>query len=213
MNHFDKSTFGSQPRFAIQSWQYPRGSNFNSMVDYIEWMFERRSRLLVIRIDLSFRAESRGQFDAEYARDCFQRLMNNRRSNRIFGDLIGYLWSMEYGPQRGFHYHCILCFDGHKRQQGCSIAHLIGQYWRDEISDGTGSYHCCNDDIADLESQNYPVGIGLIHRNDTTLVENMVWMATYLIKQAQEDEPQLRAVLPESLKGFRSFGRGEIRFQ
>lgn len=211
MIHFDKATLGTQERFANQSWQYKNNRNFDSLMDYINWMFDLRSRLLVVRIDLSFRAESRGQYDAEYARQCFQTFLHNMQSNQIFRDLIGYVWTMEYGADRGFHYHCIFCLDGHQRCKDISIGLQIGQYWRDTITQGEGYYYCCNNDIPELELHGLPVGIGMIHRSEAEKVENMAAMATYLIKQEEDNKPQLRAVLPESLKRFRTFGRGGMR--
>lgn len=211
MNHFDQSALSTQERFAIQSWQYQQDSNYHSLLNYIDWMFAQRSRLLVIRIDLSFRSEARGQYDAEYARDCFQKLLSSRRYHQIFSHLIGYVWAMEHGAERGFHYHCIFCFDGHERQKDMSIGYQIGQYWREVITQESGYFYCCNDDITDLGLQGYPIGIGMIHRNSQQEVENMVWMSTYLIKQAEAGEPQLQAVLPDSIKRFRTFGRGEMR--
>ena len=150
-----------------------------------------------------------GQYLAEHAREYFSKFMNNRRRNGIFKNEMGYIWSLEWAPDRGFHYHCIFFFDGHESQQDVTIGHRIGQYWRDAITQGTGYYHCCNDDKQRLEKHGYPVGIGMIHRDDQVVRENLVWMATYLLKEPEEGEVALHVVLPENLRRFRTFGHGE----
>lgn len=190
----------------IPLWNYTEDSNYQSLMTYIDQQFEKRSRLLVIRVDLGFSVGTQGQYDAELARECFARFMNNRRRNSIFYNEIGYAWAMEWAQDRGFHYHFIFLYDGHLSQQDVTIGHLIGQYWRNVITEGTGYYHCSNDDKFDLERRGYPVGIGMIHRNDVAKRANLRMIATYLLKEGIN----IRAVLPESSRRFRTFGHGEI---
>lgn len=188
------------------SWNYQEdSSNYQSLIGYVNRLFDKRSRLLVIRIDLSFSVGTRGQHDAEYARECFGRFMNNRRNNGIFENEEGYVWALEWAPERGFHYHCLFFFDGHKSQQDITIGHRIGQYWRDVIAQGTGYYYCSNDDKDELERRGWPVGIGMIHRDDQAKRAALLACSTYLLKEGES----LRTVLPESLRRFRAFGRGE----
>ena len=54
-------------------------------------------------------------------------------------------------------------------------------------------------------------GREVIHRDDCIVRENLAWSATYLLKEPNEGELPLQAVLPECLRGFRTFGHGEIR--
>ncbi|MDR3412241.1 MAG: inovirus-type Gp2 protein [Formivibrio sp.] len=211
MFNYTKETFSAQERFNVQSWDYQEDSNFTSLINYINWLFGKRSKLLVVRIDLSFRVGAQGQYDAEYARECFQRLLNNSRCNRIFKNKIGHIWGLEWGMDKGFHYHCIFLFDGHESNRDEPIGHLIGQYWRDAITGGTGYYRSCNDDKYNLARLGQPVGMGMVHRNDVVMRENLAWISTYLLKDVEKGEQQLRAVLPESLKRFRTFGHGEMR--
>lgn len=190
-------------------WNYQEGSNnHQSLVQYVNSLFEKRSRLLVIRIDLSFSVGAAGQYDAEHARECFGRFINNRRCNDIFKNEIGYVWALEWATERGFHYHCIFFFDGHESQQDITIGHRIGQYWRDIITQGMGYYHCSNNDKVKLEMRGLPVGIGMIHRDDQAKRTALLACSTYLLKEGMS----LRAVLPEYLRRFRTFGRGETRY-
>lgn len=188
------------------SWNYSEDSNYHSMRKYIDSLFSSKSRLLVVRVDLGFQANAIGQYDPCFARDCFQRFMNNRRRNQIFNAEVGYLWSLECGIDKGFHYHCIFFFDGHLRQQGSFIGNSIGRYWMNSITGGVGCYFCSNNNIDTLARQGCPIGIGMINRGDVVLRENLVMCATYLIKEAEGST--LHRSLPDTLKGFRTFGRG-----
>ncbi|SFN45168.1 Protein of unknown function [Formivibrio citricus] len=202
-----KFILSEQCQYAMQTWSFSDSNNLRSTMKYIDHLFQKRSRLLAIRIDLSFRAGTEGQYNAELAREYFSRFMNNRRNNSIFANEMGYIWAMEWGPERGFHYHCIFFYDGHASQQDITIGSRIGSYWINEITQGTGYFSCSNDNKSELERKGFPVGIGMIHRNDVGMRENLAWIATYLIK----NETNIRAVLPESLKRFRTFGHGEIK--
>ena len=210
MSSSNSTAIHSPSRPAVQSWRYVENHNFFSAVNYINHLFDLRARLLVIRIDLSFQHETQGQYDAEYARACFQRLLNNRRSNSIFRNLMGYIWVLEYGQERGFHYHCIFFYDGHYSQQDITISHRIGAYWRDAITQGAGCYYSCNDSKETLAKRGFPIGVGMIHRNNMQSREDLIWITTYLLKETEEDGTPLHTVLPESLRRFRSFGHGEI---
>lgn len=202
----NNEAYAYKQRLKAQSWEYAKDSNYHSMRTYIDNLFMHRSRLLVVRVDLGFCANTQGQYDAEYARECFQRFLNNRRRNQIFDAEVGYLWSLECGPDKGFHYHCIFFFDGHLRQHGSFIGREIGKYWKSAITAGEGHYSCSNDNIERLAQQGSPIGIGMIERNNPVQRENLVWAATYLIKDT--DESAMHRMLPDGLRGFRTFGRG-----
>lgn len=198
----------NQERFAsVQSWEYEEGNNYHSLMQYIDDLVNTYSRLLVIRIDLSFKEGSRGQYDVVYASECLRDLLNKSRRNSIFGNRVGYAWGLEFGTQRGFHYHFIFFYNGHKSQQDITIGHAIGAYWRDCITDGEGNYYCTNADTSGLERAGLPNGIGMIHRDNQEQVDCMRWMATYLIKIADDSGVSLKSVLPDGLR-VRTFDHG-----
>jgi hypothetical protein len=58
-----------------------------------------------------------------------------------------------------------------------------------------------------LAAQGFPVGIGMISRNDMQKRNNLLYVASYLVKI----DPLRQQALPESMKRFRTFGRGEMR--
>ncbi|QLI80848.1 inovirus-type Gp2 protein [Chitinibacter fontanus] len=178
---------------------------YQSIKEYIDYKFNLHSRLLIIRLDLGFKDNTTGQYNAEYARACLQKLMNNKRKLKLFSNERGYVWSLEYGQDKGFHFHCFFIFDGSSSQQDQTIGHAIGQYWVNIITQGTGSYYCSNDDKAKFEAEG-TLGIGMIHRYEHHKRANLMSIASYLAK----DDALIKPMLPESTKGFRTFGRGEM---
>lgn len=193
------------PLLTKTAWNVTAEHNYLSMVSYIDQLFSKHSRLLIIRVDLMFRDNTQGQYDAEFSRVCFQRLLNNSRRNRIFDNMVGYVWALEYGQNRGFHYHCLFIYNGSRSQQDITIGHEIGRYWMDMITEGTGTYYVSNDRKAYFEQQG-TLGIGMIHRHDAVRRENLIRSASYLLK----DDGLIQQMLPESHRRFRTFGRGEI---
>lgn len=188
------------------NWEIASAHNYQSMTDYLDSLFDRHARLLVVRLDLYFSEGSAGHLYVEHTRACFARLMNNLRSCHSFiKNKLGYIWRLEFGQDRGFHYHCIFIFNGAKSQQDQSLGHAIGQYWRDVITEGTGTYHCCNDFKADYQRQGN-LGIGMIHRNDLEMRYHLFKTASYLMKP----DPLIKSMLPAELKRVRTFGRGEL---
>ncbi|MBS0352708.1 MAG: inovirus-type Gp2 protein [Proteobacteria bacterium] len=178
--------------------------NYLGLCRYIDRLFEKHSRLIVIRLDLGFGKEHRwpnglrSPVTFEEAIGCRERLFNNRRCNRIFKHMVGYAWKLEYGLDKGFHYHLLLLFDGSKRQQDVTIAMEIGEYWEKVITNGKGVYWNCNGN-----KQTYKAcGIGRINRSDielrATLKEKV---AIYLTKV----DVILKLVMPD---GHRSYNRG-----
>ncbi|WP_415887580.1 inovirus-type Gp2 protein [Neptuniibacter sp. QD37_6] len=116
----------SEPKFQklILKSKQTTDKNYRSMLSYIDKLFKKRSRLLVVRVDLSYKAEiadicRRASFtmadhvsEFEQVKADLERLLRNRRHNKIFRGLLGYIWKLEHGVLRGYHYHVVFFFDG-----------------------------------------------------------------------------------------------------
>ncbi|MDA3835376.1 MAG: inovirus-type Gp2 protein [Spirochaetales bacterium] len=127
---------------------------------YIADLFESYARLLVIRIDLSYRPEI-----ALYKPDMLLRLRQDlaqfKRSmhrHPAFSGLAGYISSIEYGELKGHHVHLILFYDGGKRHKDAHITAEVGRFW-EAVTVGEGSYHNCNAD----KDRYRRLGIGMIN--------------------------------------------------
>lgn len=189
------------PSHKRQSRQYQRAARKNlcGALRYTEALFEQHARLLAVRVDLSYRNNTKATITAELARQHRQRFFKNLQAHRLFQACVGYVWKLEYGRYRGFHYHLLVFYDGARVRQDVTLARLLGEYWRDVITAGAGHYHNCN---ADKARYRFP-GIGLLHYTDTAKRKGLNIAVRYLCKV----DTYARLTLPN---GARSFGRGEI---
>lgn len=62
----------------------------------------------------------------------------------LFKHLIGYVWHIECGVTAGYHLHAMLFFDGACVQKHEYLANEIGEYWKNEITNGRGYFENCN---------------------------------------------------------------------
>lgn len=164
---------------------------------YVDRLFEVCSRLLVMRIDLEYPVAMAHEVTLSQARADLKHLFDNKRSNRLFDPLLGYIWKLEDGIKRGLHFHVVLFFDGSRSRQDRHLAEKIGRYWTDRITQGRGNYHNCN---RDKGTYRY-CGIGMISHDDVVKRQNLMnRVIHYFVKTEQHLK----------LKGGRVFGRGEL---
>lgn len=171
----------------------PRTKTFSA---YIDTLFEHYSRLLVVRIDLGYRkgialkpvfapadgvsAHQQGEAERlayETVRQHRQDLFDFLRST--FGkELYGYIWKLEYGFEKGYHYHLMLFFNGAKLRCDVKIGLFIGKYWDEFITADRGTHFNCNA----RKDQYSDCGIGMVSHGDTDKRKNLKAAATYLGK-------------------------------
>lgn len=159
--------------------------NRRSLRLYANKMFEVYSRILVLRIDFGYRHDV-------YAgtRICFQSNMAVSRvvtdRNKLIEDIkkryknsfIGYVWKLEYGLRKGFHYHFVLMLDGSKVREDITIAKDIGEYWRICVTKGEGLYFNCNASVARYRK----CGIGMVSHFDQIKRDGLDAAMKYLTK-------------------------------
>lgn len=116
--------------------------NFSDGKALINALRERRVRLNVVRVDLSYRRASRPTLNQ--AKRDMRRLFNNCRSNAIFANLEGCIWRLEYRVRTGYHFHVIFFFDGSERRDDGVIAAQICKYWERDVTRGRGRSENCN---------------------------------------------------------------------
>ena len=185
-------------------WRASDQNNYQSAMGYIDDLFKRLSRLLVIRVDFYVKASDPGHFDPEIMKDYLNRFLNNSRCNSLFNNQVGYMWGFEYGQLRGYHFHMLFFFDGAKSRQDITLGQAIGNYWVNNITQGAGEYHCSNFDKETLWDRGCSLGVGMISRHDVVAIQAVKDVAAYLIK----DKPALEDYFSETGKRFRTFGRG-----
>ena len=196
--------------------------NKQSLMRYIEALFEYRARLLVIRVDLSYKQDSYGfisvseseridlldgiknkevlekwSIQVRQQRDDLIKLLKKKYKD----NLIGYVWKLEYGADKAFHYHTIFFLDGNYHKLDVLIGKEIGEHWATEVTDNHGIYWNCNARKNDFRKYDR-IATGMIHHKDKRQRENLELMAEYLIKP----DYFVKTALSE---GARTFGKGE----
>lgn len=161
----------------LNSYQRSSNKNYKELTEYVDALFERHARLLVLRVDLSYSKEN-SKTELKQAKRDRKRLFENARSNKLFGDMVGYIWKLEHAPKKGFHYHMMFFFDGSKVREDITLAKRIGEYWTDVVTKGRGLYYNCNAVRLAYKS----CGIGMIEHADFKLREGLRNAVIYLTK-------------------------------
>lgn len=118
------------------------------------------SKLLVLRLDFAIAKNSRNfPEDLNLIRNMFKKFLKSRFS--INQRPIGYIWKLEYGVDKGYHYHTIFFLDGNKHQKDEIIADQFGKEWV-QLTEAKGSYYSCNG-----SKERYKhLAIGMLHHDD-----------------------------------------------
>jgi len=160
---------------------------------YINKIFDTCARLVIIRIDLFYKKKLASSVTIDRAQSDIDHLLRNKRHNSIFGHMKGYIVKMEYGIDKGIHFHALLLFDGSRRSNHSHIhiAQLIGKYWVDVITKGRGDYWNSNAKIKDFKGAGL-CGIGTINADETILRYNLLnHVVKYLCKPSQYFKPKI----------------------
>ena len=187
----------------LKNYRRLQNKNTKSLKDYITKLFALHSRLLVIKIDLSY-ANDKYILKQDKREKCYlqvklelKRLIKKMNKNPIFEHIVGYVWKLEYGLEKGFHIQFLIFFNGSMGFED-NKAKMIGDYWNTEITEGNGLYS----HLGGMMDQNQ--GTVMINYDDAELLEWLEKAAEYITKP----DYYMRLATPD--KG-RSFGKGEIK--
>lgn len=188
--------------------------NLREGAEYIDCLFHNHSRLMALRVDFSYSKAYAPWVSAEIAKQDFDHFLNNLNHNRSLNKhKVGYIWKMEFGPHRGFHFHLLFFYDD---------AYVTGdKYWAEKL---TAYWKQCTNRRGDVEiahkwNCNHPyekakhelrgtLGVGVIHRHDAKLRHNLVHhVLKYMCKPAQ-------FLIATKIEGYgrrkmKTFGKGE----
>lgn len=186
----------------ISTRQYNTVRNFRSVCEYVAALFEHsKSRLLVVRVDFGFAINPQlhpHEVTLAEAQEYLDRFLSNRRGRALFKHLVGYVWKLEHGRLKGYHFHLCFLFDGAQVENHSYIAMKIGEYWR-ELTDGRGTYHSCH---ANKQPYARPA-IGMIEHDDFEKRSNLLYTLGYFFKKDQYVKMKLS-------EKARVYGRGEM---
>ena len=157
---------------------------------YIDALFKKRARLMVLRLDLFFQKKYRDNIDVFDMTNKLDHLINNAPNNQLFEFWEGYIAKLEYGIDKGFHWHIIIFFDGSMKNGMSHIywAKKIGEYWV-KITKGRGGYWNVNASVDHHEKWGQ-CGIGVINRKDADKRKNLKHIVGYLFKETQYFRPK-----------------------
>ena len=125
-------------------------------------VFEKCSRVDVLRIDLSIQYQYLKDVTLEDVQSYFKRFLNNRRHKpNLFSRQIGYIWKLEWAPRKGYHYHVVFFYKRLKFNQDGHWAKTLIEYW-EKITQGKGQGFNCNWH----KDRYHRLGIGRIDRRD-----------------------------------------------
>jgi len=199
VHHIRKECRSPKCRKRVYDREYKAKTNYESSMEYVNRLFEVTARLNVVRIDLGYEKAYFAESGLANACADLDKLLNNRRSNKLFDELVGYIWKLEYGVHRGYHFDCVFFFDGSEVKKDTYYADRIGKYWIRRITAGAGAMFSCN---AQKNKYRY-CGIGMVDRRDLEKRKHLARAIQYLAKKEQ----YLRMRL---VSRPRLFGRGKM---
>jgi hypothetical protein len=130
---------------------------------FLNEVFARTSRVLVIRLDLGYGQYSNQDVGIDKAMNDVARLRIWMQSNsQLYDGFLGFIRKLEWTPEKGLHHHVLFAYDERLKQNDVYLAHLLGEYWKNVITQGDGIFWNCNE----MKDQYEWVGIGRVHRND-----------------------------------------------
>lgn len=190
-----RKVFKSHQRSAIE--------NKRESSRLVDGIFRRYAKVLVVRLDLSYKKTSTLPLDQQNispldARRDMRCLLKEMRGKLFKENFISYIWKLEYGPMRGYHYHVFFFFDGSKVMRDIDLAMKIGEHWSTVVTEGRGAYFNCN-----AIKKHYPFpAIGMIDHRDSGKIDNLKSKALdYLMKVDYY-------IRPMADKKMRTFSKG-----
>jgi hypothetical protein len=124
--------------------------NYQGLSNYIHALFERHSRLVVIRIDLGYLSEYgwpngvKAPVTPIQFKSHKEQLIKGLDKLFLPEALIGYACKLEYGLDKSFHIHLLVFLDGSKVREDVILGRMIGDYWNNVVTAGKGMHFNCN---------------------------------------------------------------------
>lgn len=184
---------------AIKNHRRMERQNFNSCLKYMRFLFGKRSRILVLRVDFYYRPLAREWGASLEAQSVHTKFLRSLREDRIVKDVIGYLSKREVGVDRGTHFHVLIALDGHKHRNAAKLSRMIGEHWVEACGKESvgafprASYFNCYT-LRDKYEFNC---IGLVNVNDEFMMKGVEIAIRYMCKETCH----LKAVPIETMDG------------
>ena len=177
--------------------------NSKSFQGLVDGLFKKTSRMLVLRLDigysLAYLQSQCWKISLERVKEDFSTYLRLLRRGRFEKSLCGYVWKLEFGPTKQYHYHLMIFLDGAKHQADITICEELGELWRVKVTSGVGCYFNCNGKKEKYSKK----GIGMIEWKNAEAIDNLKLAGSYLVKKDLLIRPNLK-------DNERTFGRSAI---
>lgn len=195
VDEFIRRLHSPSHKLSLRNIRRSESRNQESVYRYIDGLFDHYAKLLVVRLDIHYGSDVSQDISLEQAiedRDYYL-----RRVKYQYDDLIGYIWKLEYGERKGFHYHITFIFNGANVYKDIPLGRALGELWV-SMSNQSRWYHNCNAERDQYEKWGR-YGIGMVRHNDTTKRHILLNHAiNYLLKFDEE----LLAMMPERMNSL-----------
>jgi len=171
-------------KWGIKAFEKPAKENYDSLVSMIRANLAACHHLLVLRIDLGYAQHycdpalsGEQAIKYEEVRQHRVKLIRFLKRRLPKGAYRGYALKLEFGLDKTYHYHVLVLLNGDVVREGATISKLIGEYWKQYITEGKGGAYNCN--AATYKDS----GIGSVKYDDAekrVILETVV--AAYLTK-------------------------------
>lgn len=202
-------------RRELKRMQRQQRNQKKSIREYIEQLFSCYARLEVIRLDLGYQQD----IEVSYAelmrhREQLTRYLREKHDGNAH---VGFIWKLEYGLRKGYHFHMMIFMDGSKVQQSILHGKLIGNHWNKAITNGLGTAYNCNAKMDDYRD----CGIGTVNYYSKAKINSLFKASDYLTKpdpyveimqqiQSEQAWRNGNVSLSRQILNGREFGKGEL---
>lgn len=153
----------------------------NTLFQHQDSLFERYSKLLMLRIDFAYRKDSEAFKFADTNNLAADMTWLTEQCREISG-LVGYSWVMEDGEEHRLHVHAAFYINGQEHCKIWMFWEQIKHLW-ETVTQGEGYAHHCE------PKAHYRIqGERVVAFSDTRGREGMQYILSYLAKQSQRTE-------------------------
>lgn len=146
----------------------------------VEVLRAKYSKLLILRVDLCWKNQNLDKIRLHELKSTLSAFFKRFHHDPALPNIVGYIWKLEFGQQKGYHYHCLFFLNGNKYQNDAYYAEQIGSYWCTFTKD-QGFYFNCNRNK--LRYRN--LAIGMVRHENQAMFDNLDKVLVYICKQDQ----------------------------
>ena len=145
----------------------------------IRKLIHKFSKLLVIRIDFSINRKFKITLELlKTYLSIFLKKLHTPNDN--VPPIVGYIWKLEYGLQKGYHYHFIFFMDGNIHRTDDFLAYKLAKLW-ESVTQNKGAFYNCNQNKASYKK----LAIGILVYNDQEKIDTLYEVVDYITKTSQ----------------------------